>query len=139
MKYLQYLKIGLLLLGVIVCVLALLNNPAKGVYPSLQFALTVAYIMLILAAAASVFMPLIGILQNPQGALKSLAGLAIVAVVVGVSYAMSSTEAVTLSGGKIYDSTIGLRFTDTALFTTFFAFGAVLITIVGTEFYRIFK
>lgn len=140
MKYLPYLKIGLLLLGVIAVIVAFIGgNAATNTYPNLSFSLNLAYFLLFATAGLSILLPLISIAQNPKGAVRSLIGVAIVLIVIGIAYAMSSEEVVKLSNGTIYNDTTGLRFTDTALYTTFIAFASVLLSIVGTEFYRIFK
>lgn len=139
MKYLQYLKLGLLLLGVIVIAMALTGDYTTDDYPYLALALNVSFVMFFATIGLAVLMPLYGIIQNPKGALKSLVGLGIVAIVVAISYAMASDAHVTLSNGTIIDSVGVLKFTDTALFTTFFAFAGVIVAIVGSEFYRIFK
>lgn len=133
MKYLPYLRIVLIVLGVILFALAI-----TGVM-EIDSVLYLSYVMFFATIGLAVLMPLIGIVQNPVGAVKSLVGLGIMAVVVGVAYAMSSDAVVKLSNGTLIDSTFVLRFTDTALFTTFFAFAGVIIAIVGSEFYRIFK
>lgn len=140
MKYLPYFKMGLLLLGVIAIVVAFVgSDAATESYPYLSFSLNLAYILLFATSALALLMPIIGIIQNPSGAVRSLVGVAVVLVIIGIAYAMSSDEVVKLSNGSIYDDKVGLRFTDTALFTTFFALSGVLLSIVGTEFYRIFK
>lgn len=133
MKYLPYLRVVLIVIAALLSVLAISGTM------EIDTMLYLAYILLGLTMASALLMPLIGIAQNPKGALKSLVGIAIVCVVVLIAYGISSAESVPLSNGTKYTDTFGLRFTDTALFTTFFAFAGVLIAIVGTEFYRIFK
>lgn len=133
MKYLPYLRIVLIIISTILFALAITGAMEIDVI------LYVSYFLLGATMLLSVLLPLIGIVKNPKGAVKSLVGLLIMAVVVGAAYAMASSEPITLSDGKLFDSAFALRFTDTALFTTFFAFAGVILAIVGTEFYRIFK
>lgn len=139
MKYLQYLKLGLLLLGVIVIALAMTGDYTTKEFPFLGLAMNVSFVMFFATVGLAILMPLIGIIQNPAGAIKSLIGLALVAVVVAIAYAMASDAPVTLSNGKLIESAGVLKFTDTALFTTFIAFAGVIVSIVCSEFYRIFK
>lgn len=133
MKYLPYLRVVLIVVAAILSVLAISGTM------EIDTMLYLAYVLLFATIASALLMPIIGIVQNPKGALKSLVGIGIVCAVVLVAYAISSEEVVKLSNGVAYTDTVGLRFTDTALFTTFFAFAGVLVAIVGSEFYRIFK
>ncbi|CDN31698.1 hypothetical protein BN938_1612 [Mucinivorans hirudinis] len=140
MKYLQYLRVALLLLGVVVIAGTFLTGNAETKeWPMIGTALVVSFAMFVVTVGLAILMPLIGIVQNPKGALKSLVGLAIVAVVVLIAYGMSSADPITLADGKLIDSAFVLKFTDTALYTVFFAFGGVILAIVGSEFYRMFK
>ena len=91
------------------------------------------YILLALAILTAVVMSAVNIGKNPGGGKTALYGLALVAVVLVVSYFLSSSEPIAVSGGKqIYDDKLGLIVTDMGLYTTYFALGAaILVALVG--------
>lgn len=132
MKYLSIIKYALLLVGVIVGILGMTEV-------SVDTMLYWAYALIILTIVLTVALPLIGIAQNPKSAKKSLLGLALLVVVFGLAYAMSDATPITLAGGSVIDSEFALKFADTGLWATYFMFGGVIISIVGSEVYKLLK
>lgn len=98
-----------------------------------------AYAMIFLTIGLSVALPLIGIAQNPKSAKKSLMGIALLAVVVGLSYIMADATPITFASGNIIDDVFELKLADTGLWATYFMFGGVIISIVFSEIYKLLK
>lgn len=91
-----------------------------------------AYILLGIAIAASVLFPMFNLAQNPKGAMRTLLGLGLVVIIVGVSYAMSSVEPVANPAGGFFDKPSELKLTDTGLYTTYAALaGAIVLAVLG--------
>lgn len=129
MKALKLLLYVLLAVSVVMLVLVFVLPEDQGV----GLILTWTAVLLGLAILAAVIFPLINLAQNPKGALRSLVGLGVVVIVVGISFALSSNDPIMLPGGTdIYDDAFGLRVTDAGLFTAYIALGAaILVTIFG--------
>lgn len=142
MKYLPYVKYVLLLL----CVIAFIAGVAswdstddRAVTGGLDFLFGVSIALIVLSICSVVFMPLIGVFQNPKSAKGSLVGLLLVAAIFAVSYVMASADPITLASGKIIDNVGELKFADTSLYAMYFSFAGVILSIVGSELYKIFK
>lgn len=142
MKFIPYIKIILL----IACVVAFVAGVAtydsaqeRVVTSGLNFMFNFSFVLIVLTALSAILMPLIGIAQNPQKSIKSLLGLGIVVVVFLIAYAMSSEDPILLASGKTLDNVGELKFADTALYATYFAFAGVIISIVFGEIYKLFK
>lgn len=133
MKYLSYLRIALLLIAVILFVLSL-----SGLM-EIDTILYLAYFLLGATILLAIGLPLINIVQNPKGAVKSLIGLVLVAVVILIAWGMSNADPIILASGTVIDDSTILKISDTALYLTYFAFAGVLASIVGTEIYKLFK
>lgn len=133
MKYLFFLKVGLLLVSTFLVIMCFIN------VEWLDMAMRLAYVLIFATVGLAVLMPLYGIVQNPKSAINSLVGVGLVAVVVIIAYAMSSADPIITSAGDTFDSELALRFSDTALYTTYFAFVGVILSIVGGEVYKLFK
>lgn len=127
-KALIFTLYGLLAISIILTVLtfALPDNGGVGII------LTWTYILAAIAVLAVIVFPFLNIAQNPKAAMRSLIGLGIVIVVVGVSFALSSAEPIMLSNKEIADNPTDLRLTDAGLYTTYFAMvAAIIVTIYG--------
>ena len=97
------------------------------------------YLLIGFAAVVTVLLPMINIVKDPKGAVKSLIGLGIVAVVLALCYALSDTTPVTNSGGGFFENETELRLSDTGLYAAYFAVAtAMLATVVG-ELWNSFK
>ncbi len=142
MKFIPYIKYVLLVLCVVIFVAAMAMydsaNP-RDINAGLDLLFNISAILVILTIVSAIAMPLIGILQNPKAAVKSFVGFALVAVMFIVAYVMSSEEPITLASGRVIDSVGELKFADTSLYAMYIAFAGVILSIVGTEIYKIFK
>ncbi len=136
MKYLSILRYVLLVVSVLV--VAVPFATMTGDQPSVDAMLNFAYAILGATAVLAVLLPALNLAKNPAGAVRSLLGLAVVAVVFGVAYAMSdSTPVVTVS--DTYDNVLELRLSDTGLFATYFAMATTVVSIAALEVYNMFK
>ncbi len=97
------------------------------------------YILLGIAVAAVIILPLLNLVKNPKGAVRSLVGLAIVVVLAGICYALSSdTPVVNSAGGFFEDSTV-LKISDTGLYLTYIALAVAILVAIGGEIRNAFK
>lgn len=126
-KALSLLKYALLAVCVITLILVFTMDNGSGVDAILIW----AYILLGIAIAAAVLLPLINLAQNPKGAMRSLLGLGVMVVVLGISYAVSSSEPIVTPVATFDNPTI-LKWTDTGLYLGYIAlFGAIIVAILG--------
>ena len=82
----------------------------------LKYALVVVTIVLVVFAGLAQF--LASLKDNPKGAMKSLISLALLAVVIIVSYSIASTDAI-LVNGEPYNDTTMLKVADMCIFTMY--------------------
>ncbi len=128
----MYVLLGLGILSVIPTFL----YGADGV----DFMLYYTYILLALAVLAAVVMSVINMGKNPGGGKTALIGMAAVAVILVISYFLSSSEPIAVSGGKdVYDGKFGLIVTDMGLYTTYFALVIAILVAVGGAIKNSFK
>ena len=106
--------------------------------PDVDAMLRWTYAMVGIATLCAVLFPIINIAQNPKSAIRSLIGLAIVAVVVLIAYSLSDATPVYTPSNN-YTNAMELRLSDTGLITTYFALGIAVLSIVVTEVYKLFK
>lgn len=132
-KLLSLLKYVLLAISVVMIILVMVNgeDAVSGI-------LRWAYVLLGLAIAASVLFPLFNLAQNPKGALRTIVGLGVVALIVGIAWAMSSDEAI-VTAVDTFDKSFDLKITDTGLYTAYFALGAAVVVSVIGEIRNSFK
>ncbi|MCT4614027.1 MAG: hypothetical protein N4A49_04020 [Marinifilaceae bacterium] len=92
------------------------------------------------AVGLSVIFPIVQLVMNPKGAIKSLLGVFGLAVIIGISYAISDGTLLNLPGYTGTDNVYGtLKFADTVLYTMYIlGFGAIL-SIAVTEAIRAFR
>jgi hypothetical protein len=127
-KALIFTLYGLLAISIVLTVLAfsLPDNGGVGII------LSWTYILAAIAVLAVIIFPLMNIAQNPKAAMRSLIGVGVVIVVIGVSFALSSAEPIMLSNKEIADNPTDLRLTDAGLYTTYFVMvAAIIVTIYG--------
>jgi hypothetical protein len=105
-----------------------------------DIALIWAYILVLITLIAAIVFPLIAVISNPKALIRLLAVLAGFAVLVVVSYLLSSDTAIEIIG---YDGTGNsdpgtLKMVDTVLFLTYMLFGlavgSILYAIVSKAF-----
>ncbi len=134
MKYLSILRYVLLIASVVV-----VAQGFTGAEIVVDTMLNWAYILMGITAVLSVGMPLINLAKNPAAAVRSLIGVAIVAVVLVVTYNLSDATPITTATGDVFDNELELRLSDTGLYTTYFAFGVCVLSIIVLEIYNMFK
>lgn len=142
MKFIPYIKYILLVACVIAFAAGLATYDSaqpRLVTGGLDFMFVFSFVLIVITIIASIVMPLVGIAQNPKSAVRSLIGLGIIVVVFLVSYLLSSDEPIALASGKMLDEPVSLKFSDMALYSTYIAFAAVILSIVVTEVYKLFK
>ncbi len=137
-KYLSYLLFagGVAVLGYLLAMSML--NPEQ----SLEFQSTVgaaqgsgvmllySYILIGIAIVVALIFPLINIVKNPKGSMRTLLGLLLMVIVLGAGYLLSSSDPVPNSGGGYFEDTATLKLTDTGLYATYImmiaAFGVII-------------
>lgn len=132
MKYLSIIRYVFLAISVLTVLLYFVN------VSDVDLMLNWAYILLGLTIAVSILFPVANLVQNPQGALRSLVGLAIVAVVLGISYAVAS-DAVIVTPVNTFDDPVSLKLSDMGLYTTYIALGVAIVASIIGEISNIFK
>ncbi len=135
MKYLAIIRYLLLAISTIVVVAFF----AQGqVADDVSYMLNWAYLMLGLSVVAVVLLPLFNVLKNPTGALRSMIGLAVIAVIVLIAYGASDATPIT-TPSAVYDDPAILKFSDTGLYTTYAILAAAFVSILVAEVSNIFK
>lgn len=132
MKHIAIVKYVLIAISVITILLGAV------VSDNVDLMLRWGYVMFGLAVACVVLLPLYTLAQNPKGALRSLAGLVIVLVIVGVSYAVGS-DATIVTPSNTYDDAFQLKVSDAGLYTTYVAFVGAIVVILYGEVRNFFK
>ncbi|MEG1606601.1 MAG: hypothetical protein RR066_04785 [Mucinivorans sp.] len=133
LKYLSIIKYILLIVSAIFVVLGVTSDDNVGMM------LNWSYLMLFITIGLAVIMPMFGIAQNPKSAMKSLIGIALVALVFFVSWALSEATPIKLANGSMLTNPGELIFSDMALWSTYIMFVGVIISIVFGEIYKLFK
>lgn len=128
MKYLSIIKYVLLAFSVLTIILF-----------NIDLMLYWAYILLALTLVTALAFPLANIVQNPKGAMRSVIGLAIVLVVLGISYALASDIPVVNAAGDVYDNSTTLKLTDMGLYATYTALFGTILIILYFEIRNAFK
>ncbi len=137
MKYLSIIRIVLIVISVLIVAIPFFSQGAEP-QPEVDMMLRWTYAMIGMALAAVVVLPIFNIAKNPKSALRSLIGLAIVAVIVLIAYALSDATPIQ-TPSNTYVNPTELRLSDTGLITTYIAFGVAILSIVVTEVYKLFK
>jgi hypothetical protein len=106
-----------------------------------DIALIWAYVLVILTLIASIVFPLIAVLNNPRGLIRLAAVLVGAAVLVVISYAVSSDTPIDIIGytGTDNSDPATLKMIDTVLFVTYMLFGLALASILYAITSRAFK
>lgn len=133
MKYLSIIKYVFLAISALVVIIFFLG------VTDVDLMLYWAYVLLGLSVVAVIVLPTINLIKNPSGAVTSLIGLAIVAVVLGVSYAFASDMPIPNSAGGFFDNPGVLKLSDMGLYATYFSMVATIVVVVGGEIKNIFK
>ena len=96
-----------------------------------------AYVLFVIAVIAAVIFPIVRLFTRPKQAMKSFIGLAALAVVVLIAYAMADGTPMNIIGYSGTDNVPSrLIFSDTIIYTMYILFGAAIIAIFATELLR---
>ena len=99
-----------------------------------------AYVLFGIAIIAAIIFPIARLFTRPKQAMKSFIGLAGVAIVILIGYALADGTPLKLVGYTGPDNVPSmLIFTDTILYTMYFLFAAAILAILGTEIYSRMK
>jgi hypothetical protein len=106
-----------------------------------DIALIWSYILVLLTLIASIVFPLIAVFSNPRGLIRLVAVLVGAAVLVIISYAVSSDTPIDIIGytGTDNSDPATLKMIDTVLFVTYMLFGLALASILYAIISRAFK
>ena len=99
------------------------------------------YFLLVFAVAAAIFCAVFGMIQNPAGIKGTILSLALIIVIVGVSYFYSAGHTVNIvdllnNGFFGHGETV---ITETSILVTYVACVAAFVTAVATEIWGAFK
>lgn len=133
MKYLSIIKYLLLVVSFVLVALGITGTMEVDtmlLWTGIVLALTVLLVL---------FMPLIGVAQNPKSAVGSLIGLGGLAVVCLIGWFLASGDPIRLANGELVDDAGKLKFTDMALIATYIMFIAVILSLAFGELYKAFK
>ncbi|MRT94159.1 hypothetical protein [Ancylomarina sp. 16SWW S1-10-2] len=99
-----------------------------------------ATVLFYITVAISVLFPILQIIDNPKGALKGLAGLAGLGLIVFIAYSLADDTLLKLPGYTGDDNSAGpLVFADTVLYTAYVLGVGAIVSIVVTETMRKFR
>lgn len=136
MKYLSIIRYALLIVSVLVVTIPFLTQ--TGAEPEVDTMLNVAGLFLGITAFLAIVLPAFNLAQNPKGAVRSLLGFALVAIILGICYSMSDGSPV-ITPAETYDNVVELRLSDTGLFATYIAMAVAVSSILILEVYNMFK
>lgn len=136
MKLLNLIRYALLGLSVLV-VLAWIVMGAQDAQVGMM--LWWGFALLVAAVALIVLLPLVNMIKNPKGAMRSMVGLAIVVVLFVLFYALGSGEAVPKSAGGFFEDVVQNKLSDAGLFMTYAAMAGTIIAAVLGEVRNAFK
>jgi hypothetical protein len=104
-----------------------------GDFMGVEVMLGYTYVLFALALVITIVFPVVNIITNPKGTIKSLIGLGAMAVLLIAVYALSSAEPMRLSDGMLETNAFNLRVADMGLYATYVMVVGILLLIVSTE------
>ena len=139
MKKVMNILLGVLM--VITIVLLVYAIATGGSETAISVNLIWGYFLFVFAIAAALFCAIFGMIQNPAGIKGAILSLALVIVVVGVSYFYSASHTINIvdlqnNGFFGHPETV---ITEASIIVTYVAFAAAFITAVVTEIWGAFK
>lgn len=107
---------------------------------SLEYYMVWTYILLFIAAIGAVCSPIINIVSNPKGAVKTLIALVAFAVVIFIAYSVSDSTPLSIPGYTGSDNVPSMiKFAGTGLITMYVMLAAAVASIFYIEIAKIFK
>ncbi len=138
LNILTYVMIGLT--AVFVAMFYLGGEVPNQAYPTPVYTDVVlqwAKVLFFATTGLSLLFPIIQLVTNPKGAVKGLAGLVVLGLIILISYSLSDGTLLDLPGSTIEDNNPAtLRFADTVLYTMYILGVGAVFTIVVTEVLR---
>ena len=108
--------------------------------PGIDIILSWAYILMIVAILASLIFPVIKLIKHPENSLKSLIGVGVFVVVLGIAFLLSDGTPLKLSAYSGTDNTPGiLKLADTLLYTALFLIILAFLSILFSEIRKLLK
>ena len=137
-------KILNILLGVMMAITAVLLVYAMatgGSEAAIGANLIWGYFLFVFAIAAALFCAVFGMIKNPAGIKGTILSVALILIVVGVSYFYSASHTVNIidlqnNGFFGHGETV---ITETSILVTYVAFVAAFVTAIATEIWGAFK
>lgn len=137
-------KILNILLGILMAITAVLLVYAVvsgGSEAAIGLNLIWGYTLFVFAIAAAIFCAIFGMIKNPAGIKGTIVSLALILIVVGVSYFYAAGHTVNIvdlqnNGFFSHGETV---ITETSILVTYVAFVAAFVTAIVTEIWGAFK
>ncbi|HAW52528.1 MAG TPA: hypothetical protein DCX54_09420 [Flavobacteriales bacterium] len=95
------------------------------------------YVLFVLAALSALIFPLVGMAKDFKKAINSLIGVAVLIIIFGVGYSLSSGEAYTI-GDQVVEGTMS-KLSEAGLYTFYVMILLAVGTIIYTEISKAFK
>lgn len=108
--------------------------------PDVNMIIIWTYVLFAAAVVAAVGGAVFGMLQNPKGAKSSLLSVIILAVVVGIAFAMAdSTSPMVLSDKSVVDDPMVLTVSDASIFVAYIAMAVAVVAAIVAEVKSVIK
>lgn len=139
MKKVMNILLGILM--VITLVLLVYAIATGGSEAAISINLMWGYFLFVAAIAAALFCAIFGMIKNPAGVKGAIISLALVIIIVGVSYFYSAGHTINIvdlqnNGFFGHSETV---ITETSILVTYVAFVAAFVTAIVTEIWGAFK
>lgn len=141
-KILRISLIVLLAISAFICILFYAGGESAPGQPRFtELYIVWAYVLTGLAVGLTVLFPIIQMISNPKNAKKGLLGVAALAVIIVVSYAMSSGELLGIIDPELihYDEPSTLKFAGMILNSSYLLAGIAMLTMIYSEVSKAFK
>lgn len=139
MKKIFNILLGVLL--VITIVLLVYAIATGGSEAAISANLMWGYALFVFAIASALFCAIFGMIQNPKGIKGAILSLALIIVIVGVSYFYSAGHTINivdLQNNGFFGHTQTV-ITETSIIVTYVASVAAFLTAIATEIWSVFK
>ena len=102
--------------------------------------IVLSVVLFVIAAAAMIFFGVFQVVTNPKGAIKGIAGLALIAVIFGIGWGMSGAEVLPVWDEKGFDITPNIsKYVGASVFASIALLALASIGLVGSEIRNFFK
>lgn len=135
MKHLSIIRYALLGISALLVLVWVFFMPQDDVDLMLYW----CYLLMGIAVLLLIILPTVNMVKNPKGAMRSLIGLAIVAVLVVAGYSLGSDAPVAKADGTFFDNPTVLKLSDAGIYLTYVAMAVTIIVAVFGEIRNAFK